>query len=111
MDVSVEKAITKMNESIKNKGFTYPAKVLIQKKHKKRLKCMPSNTICYVCGDIIMPGEGELDHVIPASKNGKNDKSNLRWTHRICNRVKQSLTLNELLILIKKILIYNGERI
>lgn len=46
----------------------------------------------------------ELDHIIPISKNGKFELSNVRWVTKEANRMKQDLTDNELKILCNKIL-------
>ncbi len=56
-----------------------------------------SNRICSICGEptrllnslydtpFDKDKAGSVDHIIPISKDGTNDESNLRWTCRSCN--------------------------
>ena len=44
-------------------------------------------THCGICGQRFQPGDNiEADHIIPMSSGGSDDLSNLRATHRSCNR-------------------------
>ena len=45
---------------------------------------------CYLCGELIRVGTGTRDHVVPLSRGGTNDWSNLRPAHRWCNSKKGS---------------------
>lgn len=47
--------------------------------------------ICYLCGQ---PGAGEVDHLIPASRGGNDDDSNLAAVHKRCHRFKTSREAN-----------------
>lgn len=38
----------------------------------------------------------ELDHIIPTTRGGKNEISNVRWVTRKANRLKNNLTDKEL---------------
>ncbi len=71
------------------------------------------NTVCYLSGEKINLYENnyQLDHIIPASKNGNNNLDNLGILHKIVNRMKSDLTPEELIEWCIKILKYNGYEI
>ena len=46
------------------------------------------NNTCQICGKILLDREIEIDHIIPFSKGGHSDESNLRVTCLECNRNK-----------------------
>lgn len=52
------------------------------------------NFTCQYCGAAGVPLE--CDHVIPVSRGGSNEKSNLKTACRSCNREKSDRTLEEL---------------
>lgn len=63
------------------------------------------NNKCGLTGEnISLDTEIELDHIIPTSKKGVNELSNLRWVTKDANRLKQNKTDSELKELCKKIL-------
>lgn len=65
------------------------------------------NPVCYLTGTPINLNEPEtyhFDHIIPASKGGTNDLSNLEICLKEANNAKNDLSLNELKILCKKII-------
>lgn len=49
--------------------------------------------LCYICGEMVEQFEISIDHVIPFSKGGGHDPSNLMPTHPYCN-AKKSNKLN-----------------
>jgi hypothetical protein len=53
------------------------------------------NYTCKYCGQI--GGRLEVDHVIPISKGGTNDLSNLTTSCRKCNRQKKDMSVEEFL--------------
>ncbi|MCK4870784.1 MAG: HNH endonuclease [Gammaproteobacteria bacterium] len=59
---------------------------------------------CYLCGLPVSWDTAEMDHVVPVSRGGKNTIANLKWAHRICNRVKHNLNIDELLELFQEII-------
>ena len=66
--------------------------------------------ICHICGGLIESRkDAELDHVIPLSKGGKTSLDNLKWAHKLCNRMKHDLCLDEMVEHIEKILNYQKE--
>lgn len=38
--------------------------------------------VCHLCG---LPGADSVDHIIPRSRGGSDDESNLRAAHAVCN--------------------------
>lgn len=63
------------------------------------------NFKCALSGDQISFDDGiELDHILPTTRGGNNDLSNVRWVTKQANRLKQNLTDIELKELCKKIL-------
>lgn len=49
-------------------------------------------TSCHLCGG---PGANSSDHVVPRSKGGGHDLSNLRPSHRGCNIARGDLDLDQ----------------
>ena len=50
------------------------------------------NGVCALC-DQDLPGESEMvvvDHIVPSSKGGSNDKGNAQVVHWLCNGIKGS---------------------
>ena len=46
------------------------------------------NNTCQICGKILLDRDIEIDHIIPYSRGGTSDESNLRVTCLDCNRKK-----------------------
>lgn len=53
------------------------------------------NGICYICHEKFTFKEMEMDHVIPISKGGKHESSNVKMCCGKCNRKKGSKNLME----------------
>lgn len=73
----------------------------------KELKLLleEQNFKCALTGDCISFNDNiELDHILPTTRGGKNNLSNVRWTTKEANRLKQNLVDIELKELCKKIL-------
>ncbi len=47
---------------------------------------------CHLCGDPGTAADLELEHLFPSSRGGPTRLDNLRWSHKICNRMKGDLT-------------------
>lgn len=46
--------------------------------------------ICHLCGK---PGATSADHLVPVSRGGTNDPSNLKAAHPYCNRVRSNRSI------------------
>lgn len=64
-----------------------------------------SDRICYLCGMPIDfsikagPFSKEVDHIIPASRGGElYDQENLRVTHKQCNQIKSTQSIESLAV-------------
>ena len=87
------------------------------KKVKKDYSCKEAiehlggyQTRCYLTGRHIniKKDDFQLDHIIPVSRGGTNELSNMGITIPQVNQMKSDLTVDELLGLCKEILIYNN---
>ena len=58
-------------------------------------------TSCVYCGDT---EPLHLDHILPKSRGGSNEASNLQWLCATCNQAKGALTTEEFMAHIRKIL-------
>lgn len=66
-------------------------------------KLPPAEDCCYLCGESLSGRRTAVDHVIPVSKGGSCDVSNLRWTHHECNILKSCLYLHDFVDICKKV--------
>lgn len=69
---------------------------------------------CYLTGrkiDLYEPNQYHFDHIIPATKGGNNSLDNLGILCKEVNIMKSDFTVNELLLLCKEILEYNGYKV
>ena len=63
------------------------------------------NFKCALTGDTISWDDNiELDHIIPSSKKGLSELSNVRWVSKDANRLKQNLSDTELLNICHKVI-------
>jgi hypothetical protein len=44
--------------------------------------------VCRLCGTAVKPGDQSLDHIVPWSRGGSDDLTNLQLAHRRCNSAK-----------------------
>ena len=69
----------------------------------KKLIIKDENRICYICGISIPEDEpATVDHVIPRSKFGKDERNNLHCCCKRCNDDKIDMTLYEYCLHVKK---------
>lgn len=53
---------------------------------------------CRYTGEVLTPGvNANVDHVVPRSRGGTNDESNLQWVTARINRMKTDMTHEEFL--------------
>jgi 5-methylcytosine-specific restriction protein A len=52
-----------------------------------RRAVLRGSTVCSMCGQ---PGADEVDHIVPRSRGGSDDLTNLRPVHRACHASKSS---------------------
>ncbi len=74
---------------------------------KDVLNKFKENSVCYLTGtpiDLNKPETYHFDHIIPTSKGGTNDLSNLGICTREANYAKNDLSIEELKVLCKKII-------
>lgn len=104
------------DEEILNKGWKHYllSKLSIFFKSRKEatkhfdeaVKKLEENPICYLTGekiDFSHPKRYALDHIIPRSKGGSNELSNLAFTTRVANQAKSDLLYEEFVALCKKV--------
>lgn len=69
------------------------------------------NPVCYLTGrkiNLENSSEYQLDHILPVSKGGSNELSNLGLACKDANRAKNDFILEDFINLCKEILIHNG---
>lgn len=71
---------------------------LVARINKKQIINWESR-ICGICGILII-GEFHIDHIIPLSKEGPHQVSNLQLAHPFCNRSKSGKLLEKFNIMI-----------
>jgi len=64
-------------------------------KQTRQMVMSKYNCTCPICGKTIRDDELSIDHIVPLSRGGSNDLTNLRPTHQICNRMKNNNTDEE----------------
>lgn len=62
----------------------------------RRIVKRRAHAICYYCGSKCT--DGHVDHVIPLSRGGKDELSNLVWACPSCNLRKNDLTAEEFMV-------------
>ena len=65
----------------RSRNISFDVKVRVMRK---------DNYTCQVCGKFLLDREVEFDHIIPYSKGGHSDESNVRVTCSKCNRKKSN---------------------
>jgi 5-methylcytosine-specific restriction endonuclease McrA len=58
---------------------------------------------CWLCGEDVTLDNVQLDHIHPLSKGGTNTIDNLAYAHSYCNYIKRDHTVEELKIILEKI--------
>ena len=66
---------------------------------------------CGISGRAISIQEADIDHIVPTSRGGSHEPSNLRWVWNRANEAKGNMTDDEFLILCKQVVEWIGRRI
>lgn len=67
--------------------------------------------LCAITGEPLVPGgNASLDHIVPRSKGGTNDASNLQWVTLEANWLKRDRTLDEVYDLCERVLAHRSKR-
>lgn len=63
--------------------------VQLKKKHRKY--ALQSKKRCWYCGDVLTRRSASIDHQVPLSRNGSNQKENKVLACKPCNHLKDSM--------------------
>ena len=88
---------TNKEAQVKRKAIPAQTRTMIYNKAKGH---------CAICGKFVPCDEYTIDHIIPISKGGTDDESNLQCCCLTCNRMKQDILPEELIKQMSKIMIY-----
>lgn len=69
------------------------------------------NYQCALTGRHLTPKNAELDHVVPRSKGGTNERENLQWLHKQVNRAKGTMTQSEFVAMCQEVSDYSRRKI
>lgn len=67
--------------------------------------------LCALTGQPMTVADAEIDHIIPQSRGGSHELSNLRWTTRAANQAKGDLLDSEFLALCNQVAEHIGRLI
>ena len=70
---------------------------------------------CWICGHLVdfslpyldrlgkeNPGYRSVDHIIPIALGGTDDRSNLKLSHLICNKLKKDMLIEEFRLMVNE---------
>lgn len=100
--------INRFSKIKRTKRIEYSQRLFSMVELKEHIK---NNPVCYLTGeqlDITSPSGFHLDHIIPRSKGGSSELSNLGITTPNANMAKSDMMLDEFIDLCKKVLLHNG---
>jgi 5-methylcytosine-specific restriction endonuclease McrA len=60
--------------------------------------------MCAITGEQLTPGDCSADHIVPVSRGGNHDISNIQLVTKSANRIKGTMTQDELVALARKII-------
>ena len=66
-----------------------------RQRRELKIRLLSVHPYCHYCGQRVSANRGTLDHVIPRSRGGADDPSNLVLSCRSCNFCKRNRTLAE----------------
>jgi len=69
---------------------------------KKRATVIKEETHCHICLEEVdktlkkpNPMAAQVDHILPSSQSGSDDRSNLRLAHALCNQKRSTKSIDE----------------
>jgi len=66
------------------------------------------NGKCAISGVELIPGDNaSLDHIVPRSKGGTDERSNLRWADWYVNQAKSNMTHEEFVAMCKRVVAHD----
>ena len=77
-------------------------RIKIARSAKKEI-ALKSRGICPICGLPMTDKDSDFDHIIPLSRGGSNDPSNIRMVHKSCNKFKNNYLDKEMYTMISRI--------
>jgi len=96
VDMSAHKEFTAEQLSLFNKGDLLKSKRIHFRNSIKNEVYERSGGKCGICGKDVLYDDCTIDHIIPLSRGGTNDISNLRCACSSCNKLKDNLMDQEL---------------
>lgn len=75
--------------------------------YEKKTVYAKCNGVCAICGKPVKFKKMTVDHIVPLSKGGTNDRSNLQLAHLSCNRAKADMSADEFFGLVDQIAHHN----
>lgn len=79
-------------------GFTLPQRLAWHKHEKNNILSIlwdRDGEICYLCNNPMRYPHVTIDHVIPLHRGGKDNLSNYRLVHSLCNVQKGNMTVED----------------
>lgn len=95
---AIEWALPILEQYITDTYGEMPLRIKWHKHEKKTIKNRlwdRDGDICYLCLKPMHYGSATIDHVVPLAKFGKDDMTNYRLVHPLCNIQKGNMTLEQ----------------
>ena len=84
-------------DSTKRRMFSEPERMAVYNRCKGR---------CGICGRFVPYDEFTVEHIIPLEKGGTNAMENLQCAHSWCNLIKHNASMEELMVKLVEIVLY-----
>lgn len=100
VDLRTDETI-KENNKVKRKSFSNTERITVYNKTKGR---------CAICGNYVPFDMFTVDHIVPLTKGGNNEISNLQCACKVCNLIKQDILPEDLMDKLTQIILYQMNR-